>query len=126
MNFHGKVLESKKKPKFHRLYASKIKRKNLNYSFFRIDKERSIEVFEKGGWHFNNIMSVENISLKLKTFAHEEFSNEKYSSVKVIKEKIKQRLDLFDRGHTYELIEIDENYPDYLKNNLDKFKKYII
>ena len=104
----------------------KIKRKNLNYSFFRIDKERSIEVFEKGGWHFNNIMSVENISLKLKTFAHEEFSNEKYSSVKVIREKIQQRLDLFDRGHTYELIEIDENYPDYLKNNLDKFKKYII
>ena len=124
--WEGTRVVKKKNLKSIDYMRQKIKRKNLNYSFFRIDKERSIEVFEKGGWHFNNIMSVENISLKLKTFAHEEFSNEKYSSVKVIKEKIKQRLDLFDRGHTYELIEIDENYPDYLKNNLDKFKKYII
>ena len=104
----------------------KIKKKNLDYSFFRIDKEKNIEVFEKGGWHFSNIMSAENISLKLKTFAHEEFSDEKYSSVKVIQEKIEKRLDLFGRGHTYKKIEIDESFPDYIIKNLDEFNEYII
>ena len=44
----------------------KVRSKNLNYSFLRIDKEKSIEVFKDGGWHFNNIMSPREISLKLK------------------------------------------------------------
>ena len=43
----------------------KVKRKNLNYSFYRIDKEKNIEVFENAGWHFNNIMTAEKISKKL-------------------------------------------------------------
>ena len=69
----------------------KIKTKNLKYSFLRFDKERNIEIFEKGGWHFNNLMSPENISLKLKTFAHTEFSSNEFSSVEVIKDKIKKK-----------------------------------
>ena len=56
----------------------KVKSKNLKYSFFRFDKEKNIEIFEKAGWHFNNLMSPENISLKLKTFAHSEFSNSRF------------------------------------------------
>ena len=69
----------------------KIKTKNLKYSFLRFDKERNIEIFEKGGWHFNNLMSPENISLKLKTFAHTEFSSNEFSSVEVIKDKKKKK-----------------------------------
>ena len=60
----------------------KIRSKNLNYKFFRIDKEKDIEIFKEGGWHFNNILSPEEISLKLKTFAHSEFADEKFSSIK--------------------------------------------
>ena len=67
----------------------KIKSKNLNYSFFRFDKERSIELFKDAGWHFNNILSANEISLKLKTFAHSEFADEKYSSIKQLKIKFK-------------------------------------
>ena len=52
----------------------KVKSKNLSYSFFRFDKEKNIEIINNGGWHFNNIMDPEAISLKLKTFAHSEFS----------------------------------------------------
>ena len=33
----------------------KIKSKNLKYNFLRIDKEKSIELFDEAGWHFNNI-----------------------------------------------------------------------
>ena len=65
----------------------KIKSKNLNYSFFRFDKEKSIELFHNGGWHFNNILTPGEISLKLKTFAHSEFSKEEFYNKEVIKKK---------------------------------------
>ena len=104
----------------------KIKAKNLNYKFFRIDKEKNIEIIKNGGWHFNNLMSPEDISLKLKTFAHSEFADNKFSSIDVIKEKIKNKVDLFNRGHRYQKIEIDKNLPDYILNNLNKFDEYIV
>ena len=104
----------------------KIKSKNLNYSFLRFDKEKNIEIFEQGGWHFNNLMSPENISIKLKTFAHTEFADNKYSAINVIKNKIEKRIDLFERGHTYEKVSLDEKFPKYLTQNKKKYKNFII
>ena len=104
----------------------KIKSKNLKYNFFRFDKEKSIKVFENAGWHFNNVMSAEKISLKLKTFAHSEYANDKYSSVDVIENKIHNRKDLFERGHVYEKVNLDFRFPKYLIENKEKYKTYII
>ena len=42
----------------------KILAKNLKYSFLRIDKEKSIQLFYNAGWHFNNLMTPKDISLK--------------------------------------------------------------
>ena len=85
-----------------------------------------IQIFNNAGWHFNNILSPEEISLKLKTFAHSEFAAEKFSSVESIKNNIKNKIDLFGRGHKYEKVEIDHTFPNYLINNKEKFKKFII
>ena len=83
-------------------------------------------MFDKGGWHFNNLLPPEDISKKLKTFAHTEFSDEKFSSVAVIKQKIKDRVDLFERGEKYKKEEMNSTFPKYLLRNLDKYKEYII
>ena len=104
----------------------KILKKNLNYNIFRIDKEKSIQIYENGGWHFNNILSAVEISKKLKTFAHTEFSSKEFSSVDIISKKIKEKQDLFNRGHLYEFVEIDKSFPDYLLQNLDRYKNFII
>ena len=104
----------------------KVKSKNLKYSFFRIDKERDIELFNNGGWHFNNIMTPSEISIKLKTFAHTEFSSNKFSDAKIIEKKINSNEDLFNRGHKYEVIKINKDFPKYILENIDKFKDYII
>ena len=104
----------------------KVKSKNLNYNFYRIDKEKSIHLFEDGGWHFNNVMSPQDISLKLKTFAHTEFASKKFSDVDVIKKKITMGVDLFERGHKYEKVKIDKSFPNYLRENIEKYKDYII
>ena len=104
----------------------KIKTKNLKYNFLRFDKEKNIEIFYNAGWHFNNIMSAKEISLKLKTFAHSEFSDEKFSSEEIIRKKIANKEDLFERGHKYEKVKIDESYPDFLIKNIKYYKDYIL
>ena len=104
----------------------KIKSKNLNYSFLRFDKEKNIQIFDNAGWHFNNILTPEEISTKLKTFAHTEFANERFSSIKIIIKNINDKKDLFNRGHVYKKVEINSDYPKYITDNLDKFQKFIL
>jgi beta-1,4-mannosyl-glycoprotein beta-1,4-N-acetylglucosaminyltransferase len=124
--WEGSRVSKKKNLKSINFMRQKIKSKNLNYNFLRIDKEKNIQIFNDGGWHFNNILDPGEISLKLKTFAHSEFSSEEFSSPNVIKEKIEKKIDLFNRGHNYKKIEINETFPKYFLNNLEKYKKFII
>ena len=89
--WEGTRVCKKKNLKSINFMRQKIKSKNLNYKFFRIDKEKNIQIFNEGGWHFNNILSPKEISLKLKTFAHSEFSDKKFSSIKIIENKIEKK-----------------------------------
>ena len=104
----------------------KIKVKNLTSSSWKLYKEKSIEVIENGGWHFNSLLNPKEISKKLKTFAHNEFSGKKYSDLLVIEKNIEQKQDLFGRGYKYEAVQIDNSFPDFLIKNLIKFKNFII
>ena len=103
----------------------KILIKNLRYPFWRIDKEKSIQIINDGGSHFNNILSPKEISLKLKSFAHTEFSHDKFSNLRVIKYKIKKKSDLFGRGHTYKKIKL-KAFPRILLKEIKKYKKFLL
>jgi len=103
----------------------KIRIKNIKKSFFNIRYEKSIDIIENGGWHFNNLYNPETISKKLKTFQHVKFGDEKYSSIEIIKKKILNLEDLFGRNHKYTKVEINESFPKYIKSNLEKFKNFI-
>ena len=124
--WEGTRVSKKKNLKSIDFMRQKIKSKNLFYNFLRVDKEKSIQIFNDSGWHFNNILTSKDISLKLRTFAHSEFAHKKFSSIDVIESKIKNRIDLFDRGHKYQKVEIDDTYPDYLINNFNEFEDFII
>ena len=103
----------------------KVKSKNIK-KFYRPDIEKNIQIFRNAGWHFNNIMNASQISLKLKTFAHKEFSSKKYSSIKIIEQNIKERKDLFGRGHTFKRIDLSNNFPEFLLKNKKRYKKFIV
>lgn len=104
----------------------KVKVKNLKYNFLRFDKEKNIEAIPSGGWHFNNIMNPKDISTKLKTFAHSEFSSSKFSNHETIKNKIKAKVDLFERGHNYIEVELDRDFPEYIVKNKNKYNQWIV
>ena len=43
-----------------------------------------------------------------------------------IEENVKNLTDLYSRGQTFKKVSIDESYPDYIRNNLDKYKHFIL
>jgi beta-1,4-mannosyl-glycoprotein beta-1,4-N-acetylglucosaminyltransferase len=100
--------------------------KNLKYSWFRFDKEKSIQPIYEGGWHFNNLMTPKDISLKLKTFAHTEYASKKFSDIKIIKKKITNSEDLFNLNLKYEKIIFDNTFPKYIIRNKNKYSKWFL
>ena len=76
-------------------------------------------------YHVNNLYSPEKISRKLKTYQHTEYAEENYSAPDVIKRKIENLEDLFERGNKYEIIKIDENYPKYILENKEYLSEFI-
>jgi beta-1,4-mannosyl-glycoprotein beta-1,4-N-acetylglucosaminyltransferase len=100
--------------------------KNLKYSWFRFDKEKSIQPIYEGGWHFNNLMTPKDISLKLKTFAHTEYASKKFSDIKIIKKKITNSEDLFNLNLKYKKIIFDNTFPKYIIRNKNKYSKWFL
>ncbi len=96
------------------------------YSFWRIDKPRNLQIIDNGGWHFAYMQSPENISKKIKSFAHGEFNMKEFSDEEKIQIKIKKNEDIFGRGYSIKKIEIDESYPKYIINNKEKLKDWIV
>ena len=117
---------SRKKDLFSIDYLrQKVLRKNLKYPFWRIDKEKNIQIFKNGGWHFNNIFSAKELSIKLKTFAHKEFHGDKYSNINIIKKKIIKKEDLYGRGQIFNSVILDKTFPEYILKNKNSFYKFI-
>ena len=71
-------------------------------------------------WVYGEVKEIELIGY------NSEFENEKYSSVEVVSKKIKNKIDLYDRGHTYEVVKINNSYPEYFLKNIQKYQKFIV
>ena len=70
MKVPGKELEYAKMKDLKSInyMRQEIKYKNLLMPFWKFYREKSIEVIKNGGWHFNSLLSPEEISHKLKNF----------------------------------------------------------
>lgn len=104
----------------------KVLKKNIKYGFWRIDKEKDIQIINNGGWHFSYLLTPKEIQRKIKTFAHTEFNQKKYTNIKIIKNRIKNKIDLYGREIFFEKVKIDKNLPEYISKNKKKFKEWII
>tara|TARA_B100000003_G_scaffold154357_1_gene139651 strand:- start:967 stop:1836 length:870 start_codon:yes stop_codon:yes gene_type:complete len=115
--------------------------KDRKYPFYRIDtlfsdkKFTSVRIINKGGWHFSNIKSAEEIEHKLKSYLHHrEFDLEPLDTdgIKKIMENKKAIYDLrVDKtvnkigvGEKLEKYNL-EKLPEVIKFNLDKYKEWL-
>ena len=104
----------------------KVLHKNLRYGFWRLDKEKSIEIFKEGGWHFNYLLKPEEIAKKFKSLAETSWDKEEYYNLENITKKINQKKDLFERGHIFEQVKIDGTFPEYIQKNQNQYSDWII
>ena len=95
------------------------------YPLYRFDKI-NWNIIEKGGWHFSNIMTPEQISLKLKSYAHSEFNKPEFTNIEAIKKKIESKKDLFGRNFKFEKIREMQELPKYIYENKKKFSEFLI
>ena len=124
--WEGTRICKKKNLKSIDFMRQKVIRKNLQQPFWKFYKEKNIQIFDNGGWHFNSLLKPEDISLKLKSFAHIEFSSDKFSNVDVIKKNINENRDLFLRDRYYKKVELDQSFPDFLRKNQNLFNEWIL
>tara|TARA_B100000315_G_scaffold151210_1_gene140026 strand:- start:20 stop:829 length:810 start_codon:yes stop_codon:yes gene_type:complete len=122
-NWHGSKMCLKKNLKSPQ-WLRNLKFKK--YPFWRIDKPRNLQIIENGGWHFAYLQNTENISKKIKSFAHGEFNKPNFANPAIIKEKINMGKDIFDREISYKKVEIDNSFPKYIVDNKEKLKEWII
>ena len=122
-NWHGSKICLKKNLKSPQ-WLRNLKFKK--YPFWRIDKIRNLQIIQDGGWHFAYLQSPENISKKIKSFAHGEFNKDNISNEENIKLKIEKGQDIFDRGYNLKKVEVDSTFPSYILKNKDKLKKWIV
>lgn len=98
-----------------------------SYPWWRFDRKFTRHIENNGGWHFSFLMNEENISKKLQTYAHDEFSSSKFTDIKRIKNKINNLEDLLDRKELlYKKVEIDKSFPEELKINKDTYRDFIL
>ena len=84
------------------------------------------QIINNGGWHFSFIKTPEQIIKKIESFAHSEFNIKQFKDKRKIFKKIKNKQDLFDRNIFYKKINLDNSFPDYLIENKNLYKKWII
>ena len=122
-NWHGSKICLKKNFKSPQ-WLRNLKFKK--YPFWRIDKQKNLQIIKDGGWHFAYLQSPENISKKIKSFAHGEFNRDNMAEEKNIRFKIENNKDIFDRGYKIKKIEVNETFPKYILENKEKLKDWIV
>jgi len=103
------------------------------YTFTEIrqsnNQEKNIRIFP-GGWHWTYVGSLnsftpkERFVQKLHSGPHQEHNTENIRSL--VEDRLKMNLDPLGRGGCkYEVVEVDDSYPNYIINNLEKYS-YLI
>ena len=120
-NWYGSKLCKKKYLKSPQwLRNQKVK----EYSFFQFYRIKW-NIIKNGGWHFSFLMQPTEIKKKIKSFAHDEFNKKEFLEINEIEKKIKLGEDLFNRDQKYIKVELDNNFPKQIFDNIDKYKEWI-
>jgi len=115
--------------------------KDKKYPFYRIDtmfsdkKYTNIKIIKDGGWHFTNIKTPKMIQHKLKSYLHHREFDQASLSIFEINELVEKKQALYDLGADKRNNKVGnglilENFemkklPDYIINNLEKYKSWL-
>ncbi len=109
---------------------SLIKEKNMTTEELRNPDKKAFGVrVENGGWHFGYMARRKGedindaVAYKIRSAAHQELNN--LNTMLRLKGRIKHSKDLFGRKAKFEVVEIDETFPEYIRSHLDEYAHLI-
>ena len=94
------------------------------YPFWRIDKPRSLQIIDNGGWHFAYLLDSKDISTKIKSFAHGEDNKKDNTDIDKIEGKMKNFLHP-TKGFKLSKVKVDDTFPKYIVDNISALEKWI-
>ena len=102
--------------------------KNTTIDQIRENTEREEQltgsIITNGGWHFTFCGGEEMIKTKIESFSHTEHNTPQV--IESITDRIKSNKDpLLRDWYYYQVVEIDDSYPQYIVENQDKLSKWI-
>jgi len=80
---------------------------------------------EDAGWHFSFLGDAEMLKLKVSSYEHQPEINADEVFEKAKNGGIENGGDIFGRGEKYQLVPIDDSYPDYIVENQEKYAEFI-
>lgn len=94
-------------------------------------KGAKIVLVENGGWHFSYLGGTNRIVQKIEAFAHDEYNRDEYKDPAKIEAMIRRGEDIFGQKDangqllTWKPVPIDETFPVFLRQNLNKYSHLI-
>ena len=80
---------------------------------------------KNAGWHFSYLGGVEAIIKKIDSFSHQEFNSDYFKDPDRLRQVLESGGDLFNRSNKWRFVELDESYPEYILQNIDRYEKLI-
>ncbi len=80
---------------------------------------------EGAGWHWSYCGGAEKIRQKLQSYAHQEYNTPQFTNLERIEKIINAGEDVLGRGWKLKFVLMDDRFPKYLLDNLEKYKHLI-
>lgn len=108
-------------------YAKAITYKYLqNPNILRSRDPNRTAIIDNAGWHFSYLGTPDQISYKIKTFAHDEYDKKDFTDIDKITESVYNREDIFKRSSKKFIKTSVENLPKYVLENIEKYNNFIL
>ena len=121
-NWYGTRICKKKNLKSPQ-WIRNIKAKKM--PFYKFYKPKFDKFIQDGGWHFSSVKNAQGIYKKLNSYSEQQWNNNKFKNLELIKKKIELKQDLFDRNHNFKVVKVDNDFPRYIYDNKGKFEEFI-
>ena len=81
------------------------------------------QIIDNGGWHFSFLKTPKEIIKKMESYGHGELSGK--SDINKIENSIKLKEFFINPDIKLKKVEIDDTFPNYIKNNIPTFSSWI-
>lgn len=97
--------------------------KGIESNYMRANKSEGVRISNAGN-HLTFLGGVDKIKTKISSYGHLEYANEHIFNN--LADRISNFQDIFDRGGTYYKVELDESFPEYIRNNVEKYPEFFL